>query len=248
MPTGRRFHLGNRRSTRTEESIDTKTEGSQSGSIERPARGHSMGLRTGEQYLNGLKGDGRQIWYDGRQIEDVTTEPGLRDTALTVAQYYDFQNTPGLEELMTYETPDGDRAHLSFIEPRSVDDLRRRGAAFGAWAEVTGGLMGRAPDYMNACMMMVGAASHHWGRNDPRFGHNAYETYRRCRTDDICMTHTFIAPMVDRLTTAGRAGALHQRRRGGTKRRRHRRQRSPDGRHAGPVLRRERVVRRPGPG
>jgi 4-hydroxyphenylacetate 3-monooxygenase len=159
-----------------------------------------MGLRTGEQYLQGLKGDGRQIWYDGRQIDDVTTEPGLRDTALTVAQYYDFQNTPGLEDLMTYETPDGDRAHLSFIEPRSVDDLRRRGAAFGAWAEVTGGLMGRAPDYMNACMMMVGAASHHWGRNDPRFGHNAYETYRRCRTDDICMTHTFIAPMVDRLT------------------------------------------------
>ena len=98
-----------------------------------------MGLRTGAQYLAGLN-DERSVYYDGKRIDNVLDQPGLRNTALTVAQYYDFQNTPGLEDLMTYETPDGDRAHLSFIEPRSIDDLRQRGAAFGAWAEVTGGL------------------------------------------------------------------------------------------------------------
>ena len=33
-----------------------------------------------------------------------------------------MQNIPELEDLVTYETPDGDRAHLSFVEPRSIDD------------------------------------------------------------------------------------------------------------------------------
>ncbi|MDH3684225.1 MAG: hypothetical protein OEV40_30255, partial [Acidimicrobiia bacterium] len=158
-----------------------------------------MGLRTGDEYLAGLA-DGRQIWYEGRLVEDPTSEPGLRSTALTVAQYYDLQCNPELEDLMTYETSDGDRAHLSFIEPRSKDDLRRRGAAYAAWSEVTGGLMGRAPDYMNACMMAVGNTGHVWGGKDERFARNAYDIYLHCRRNDVCMTHTFVSPMTDRFT------------------------------------------------
>ncbi len=158
-----------------------------------------MGLRTGDEYLAGLD-DGRRVYYDGRLIKDPRSEPGLRNTALTVAQYYDFQNKPELEDLLTYETPDGDRAHLSFIEPRTIDDLRRRAGAFAAWSEVTAGLMGRAPDYMNACMMAVGNTGHVWGQNDKRFATNAYDIYLRCRRNDVCMTHTFVNPMVDRFT------------------------------------------------
>ena len=159
-----------------------------------------MGLRSGDEYLAGLHDD-RQIWFDGRRIDDVTAEPGLRSTALTVAQYYDMQTNPALEDLLVYETPDGDRAHVSFIEPRSKDDLRRRGAAFSAWSEVTAGLMGRAPDYMNACMMAVGNAGHVWGATDETFARRAYEIYLHCRRNDVCMTHTFVNPMVDRFTT-----------------------------------------------
>jgi aromatic ring hydroxylase len=140
-----------------------------------------MGLRTGDQYLAGLR-DGRRVWLDGKPVEDPTTHPGLRNTALTIAQYYDMQNNPALEDLLTYETPDGDRAHLSFIEPKTKDDLRRRGAAFAAWSEVKGGLMGRAPDYMNACMMAVGNAKHLWGSKDGKFGDAAYPLDTRAGT------------------------------------------------------------------
>lgn len=156
-------------------------------------------MKTGSDYLSGLK-DGRRVYYEGRLIEDVTTEPGLRTTAQTVAQYYDMQHIPELTDVVTYETPDGDRAHLSFMEPRSIEDLRRRSGAFGVWAEVTGGLLSRAPDYMNSCMMAVGVAGHIWGTKEQRFADNAYETYLRCRRNDICMTHTFVNPMVDRFT------------------------------------------------
>ena len=97
-----------------------------------------MGLRNGDEYLSGLKDD-REIWYDGQQIKDVRNEPGLRNTALTVAQYYDLQMQPRPADLMTYETPDGDRAHLSLHrDPLRSKICAAAAAAYGAWAEVTG--------------------------------------------------------------------------------------------------------------
>jgi hypothetical protein len=160
-----------------------------------------MGLRTGTEYLAGLR-DSRQIIYDGRRIEDITTEPGFRHTARAVAQYYDFQHLPEVQDLVSYETPDGDRAHLSFIEPRCKEDLRRRAAAFAAWAEVTCGHMGRSPDYMNACLMAVGAARPHWGAKDPVLGKRAYEQYLDARRRDLCYTHTFVQAHTDRFKPA----------------------------------------------
>lgn len=156
-----------------------------------------MAVRTGAEYLAGLR-DNRQVILDGRVIPDVLAEPGFRTTARAFAEFYDFQSLPELRDVMTYETEDGDRAPTAFIAPRSKDDLRRRAAAFAAWAEVSCGLMGRAPDYMNTCMMGLGAASVHWGKKDPRLGENARTIYLDTRRRDLCMTHTWIQPFVDR--------------------------------------------------
>jgi 4-hydroxyphenylacetate 3-monooxygenase len=158
-----------------------------------------VGLKTGAEYLEGLN-DNRRVIYDGKVVENVLDEPGLRSTARTVAQYYDMQNRPELQDLLTYETPDGDRAHLSFIEPKSIEDLRRRAAAFGAWAEVTGGLMGRSPDYLNSAVMAIGNGGAAFGINDPAYAKRAYDIYLHCRQNDITMTHTFVSPMTDRFT------------------------------------------------
>ncbi len=162
-----------------------------------------MGIKTGAQFLEGLRNDDREIWLNGRKVEDVTTEPGFRRTAQAVAQFYDFQSIPDVQDLMTYETEDGDRVGMSFIEPRSKEDLRKRAAAFAAWADVSCGLMGRAPDYMNACMMAMGVAKPFLGQKDPKFGENAHNYYQHCRTDDVCLTHTFVTPMIDRFKRLG---------------------------------------------
>lgn len=156
-----------------------------------------MGVRTGEEYLAALR-DGRQVICDGRRIADVTAAPGFRNTARAIAQFYDFQQLPAVREMMTYETEDGERAGTGFIEPRSKDDLRKRAAAFAAWAEVSCGLMGRSPDYMNTCLMMVAAAAVHLGARDPRLGERARGVYLDARRRDLCMTHTFIQPNTSR--------------------------------------------------
>jgi 4-hydroxyphenylacetate 3-monooxygenase len=43
-----------------------------------------MGLRTGAEYLAALR-DKRCIIYDGKRLDDVTTEPGFRNTAHAAA-------------------------------------------------------------------------------------------------------------------------------------------------------------------
>ena len=161
-----------------------------------------MALRSGEQYLAGLR-DGREVWHVGERVADVTTAPGFANTARTVAAYYDFQHDPETHELVTYEDEDGERSHLSFIVPRSKDDLRRRAAAYAAWAEHTGGQLGRSPDYMNAAVMAVAAARDHWGQKDAALGEHAVAVYERCRREDLCLTHTFVTPQIDRKTPIG---------------------------------------------
>src|SRR5581483_3872872 len=99
---------------------------------------------------------------------------------------------------MTYEAPDGERAGLAFIEPRSKEDLRRRGAAYAAWADVTCGLMGRSPDYMNSILAAVGGAWTGLAKHDKHIGERAYSIYLDARRRDLCMTHTFVSPFVDR--------------------------------------------------
>src|ERR1700757_3641411 len=108
-----------------------------------------MAIRSGEQLLQYLR-DGRQLFIDGERIEDVTTDPRLAAAARSLAQLYDMQHDPALVERMTFLSPaSGARVGLSFIEPRSVDDLIRRRDMVTIWAEATCGMFGRSPDYMN---------------------------------------------------------------------------------------------------
>ena len=89
-----------------------------------------MGIRTGSQYLDGIR-DGREVWCDGERIKDVTKDPRFAGGASTMAELCDLQNRPDMIEMMTYESPTtGDRVGLSFIQPKSTDDLVRRRKMF----------------------------------------------------------------------------------------------------------------------
>lgn len=156
-----------------------------------------MALRTGKEYLSRLR-DGRRIYYEGRVVNDVTAEPGFRRTALAVAQYYDFQNLPQFRELMAYRAEDGEWAGISFKETREKEDLHQRAASYAAWAEVTCGFMGRSPDYMNTCMMAVGASRHYLSAISDAAAERAHRVYLDARRRDLCMTHTFVGPFQDR--------------------------------------------------
>ena len=91
-----------------------------------------MPIRTGDQFLAALRND-RQIYMDGERIADVTADPRFSGAAQSMAELYDMQHDPALAERMVFASPSsGDKVGLSFIEPRSVDDLIRRRAMIRA--------------------------------------------------------------------------------------------------------------------
>ena len=95
-----------------------------------------MGARTGRQFLDGLRAAKAEIWLGGERIEDVTTHPATRNAARSVAHLYDMQHRAELREELTYPSPtSGERVGMSFLTPRTREDLGRRRAAMERWAD-----------------------------------------------------------------------------------------------------------------
>ncbi|MBV9201104.1 MAG: hypothetical protein JO320_03670 [Alphaproteobacteria bacterium] len=85
-----------------------------------------MGIRTGAELLQSLR-DGRQLFIDGERVADVTADTRFAAAARSLAELYDMQHDPALIDRMTFRSPmSGDRVGISFLEPRSIDDLIRR--------------------------------------------------------------------------------------------------------------------------
>ena len=64
-----------------------------------------MPVRTGEQYLAGLRDQPREIHHRGQKVEDVTAFPGLANGARSIAGLYDMQHDPNIRDEMTYTSP-----------------------------------------------------------------------------------------------------------------------------------------------
>jgi 4-hydroxyphenylacetate 3-monooxygenase len=162
-----------------------------------------MPARTGAEYLQRLKEHCPEVWLGNEHIRDVTTHPALRRGARSVAHLYDMQHDPALREEMTYESPTtGDRVGLSFITPRSIEDIQRRSRMMLHWARFSGGMMGRSPDYLNVSIMASAAAAEFYARNDPRHADNVRRYYEYIRENDLCLTHTLVNPQANRALTA----------------------------------------------
>lgn len=82
-------------------------------------------LRTPDAYWQGLR-DGREVYYRGQRVDDVTTHPVLGLGARHTALDYQLAEDPEHRPLLTVQ--DGEDAPFSryFHVPRSADDLRRR--------------------------------------------------------------------------------------------------------------------------
>lgn len=157
-----------------------------------------MGIRTGDAYLEGLR-DGREIWLDGERVDDVTTDPRLSGAARSIAELYDLQHRPELQERLTYvDAASGERVGLSYLEPRSQDDLVRRREMVKTWMDWTGGMMGRSPDFMNIHMTGFASGFEYFARAGEQFGRNIRAYHQKLQREDLSLTHVLINPQTDR--------------------------------------------------
>ena len=108
-----------------------------------------LGAMTGARYIESLQ-DNREVWLDGKKVEDVTTHPALTGMVNELARIYDLQHSAELGEEMTFLSPEtGNRCSLSWQLPTS----RRRPEAQAAQQRdlertVLGAVGAAAPDIL----------------------------------------------------------------------------------------------------
>ena len=152
-----------------------------------------MPARTGKQYIDGLKERPPTLYMSGKQVKDPTTQPGLMGGIKTLARLYDLQHDPEVGKDMTYESPTtGDQVGLSFLTPRTHEDLDRRREMMRNWAKITCGMMGRTPDFLNVSLMAMAGAGKYFGQNRPEVEKNIQDYYEMVREKDLVLTHTLV--------------------------------------------------------
>ncbi|MCZ6708637.1 MAG: gamma-aminobutyrate dehydratase [Chloroflexi bacterium] len=85
-----------------------------------------MPLMSPAQYLESLK-DGREVWYRGQRIDDITTHPVMGKAARHAAIDYSVAEDPEHEALAVVEE-NGQRYSRYYKIPTSAEDLLKRSA------------------------------------------------------------------------------------------------------------------------
>jgi len=167
-----------------------------------------MGARTGQQYLDSLKTTSREIWLGNEKVDNVVDHPEFAQAAQAMASWYDLQFEHP-EELLISDEETGEKINISHMIPRSKHDLERRAVGLTRIAELSMGVMGRLPDYMNVTFAGFAANPTDWrgpsGANEEGT-HNLIEFQKRLRRDDLSLTHTIVHPVVDKVADANFAG------------------------------------------
>lgn len=152
-----------------------------------------MPARTGAEYIKGLQEHPREVWIDGERVQDVTTHPGLRNGVLSVAALYDMQHDPVMREEMTFASPStGDSVGLSYLIPRTMEDLERRRNMMTRWAWASCGMMGRSPDFLNVIFSSWAGASGYFAQDRPEFEKNVANYHEFLRENDVALTHALV--------------------------------------------------------
>lgn len=159
-----------------------------------------MAVKNGKEYIERIDRQRINIWYQGKAIRGpLSSHPAFNGLMKTQAEMYDMQHQK--MEQMTFQTGnDGERCGLSFLAPRSKEDLVRRRIMMELWAEQHHGFLGRSPDYMNTTLMSLYTAAHLLQEYNPEYADNLKKYYEYCRSQDITLSHAFIQPFASRLS------------------------------------------------
>ncbi|WP_017728833.1 4-hydroxyphenylacetate 3-hydroxylase N-terminal domain-containing protein [Halalkalibacterium ligniniphilum] len=150
---------------------------------------------TGEEYLESLR-DGREIWFQGDRVKDVTTHPAFRNAARSIARLYDALHEEETKNILTTETDtrSGSYTHKFFQTPKSPQDLIGGRDAIAMWAKLTYGQMGRTPDYKAAFLATLGSHTDFYA---PYEDHAKY-WYQEVQERNWFFNHAIVNPPIDR--------------------------------------------------
>ena len=162
---------------------------------------NAKGAMTGERYIESLR-DGREVWLDGKRVDDVTTHPAFSGMVHEMARIYDLQYTDELRDLMTYPSAEtGNRISYSYSLPRTYDEMMTRKRNSEIWMQESFGQLGRTPDFCSSIVCGWYDVRDELAKYSPKLDGNAAVFHRYASEHDIALTHAIGDPQVDRRST-----------------------------------------------
>ncbi|MCW6507842.1 4-hydroxyphenylacetate 3-hydroxylase family protein [Lichenifustis flavocetrariae] len=156
-------------------------------------------LRTGAEFLDGLKRSKRTIFVNGERVSDPTRHQAFSGAARSIARLFDYAAAPENREVMTFTAPEtGAPVWRCWQIPRSHDDLRAKRVAAERWAEQTFGLMGRTPDHVSNFFAGFAAKPQLFEAGGKGFGANVTNFYKFARDNHLYLAYAIVPPQIDR--------------------------------------------------
>ncbi len=155
---------------------------------------------TGNDYINRIDQLQTNVWIDGKPVTGKISEhAAFKGIMKSQAALYDLQHEESLQGVMTYPSPStGHQVGMSYLQPKTIEDLVKRRGMVQQWAKSNNGMMGRSPDYMNTVLMALASSVNLLKGKENCFPENVLAFYEYARDNDLSMTHTFIDPQVNR--------------------------------------------------
>lgn len=160
-----------------------------------------MGIKKGSQYIQQIDHSEPEVWFHGEKLSGrLSNHRAFRGLMVTQASMYDMQHEMEYKNRMTYTSPTTNNpVGLSFLQPRTKEDLVRRREMMLLWGEQHHGFMGRSPDYMNTALMSFNSAAEILLEDSPEYAHNLRNYYEYCRENDVTLSHVFVQPQASRV-------------------------------------------------
>ncbi|HEU0167676.1 MAG TPA: 4-hydroxyphenylacetate 3-hydroxylase N-terminal domain-containing protein [Chloroflexota bacterium] len=108
------------------------------------------GLRTGAEYREAVRTDGRQVWVLGQgKVEDVTTHSATAPMVDEYVRWYDRHFDPEWQDVLLTpsDAATAKRMPWGFVVPKRADDLTAMARCFCATTFPTGGNVTHTPAY-----------------------------------------------------------------------------------------------------
>jgi aromatic ring hydroxylase len=114
-------------------------------------------MRTGAEYREVLRTDGRKVWVMGQgRVEDVTTHPATRGIVDEYVAWYDRHSDPEWQDLLFAPAiPKRERTAWAYVLPKTSDDLVGMGRSFAKTIFLSAGNITHTPAYGHLISMGV---------------------------------------------------------------------------------------------
>lgn len=163
-------------------------------------------LKTGDEFRESLR-DGREVWYRGQTIDDVTRHPSTAGGIDILAQAFDAQHDPATQNTLTYVREDGIRATKAWMMPRTPEDLRSRRECIEFLARETFGVFGRQMDMIATTQVGMAAYLPLIERHSPEYAVNILPYIEYASENNVVLA----GPVADPQGWRSRGSALGRR-------------------------------------